>query len=185
MILKTDNSDKLSRFQAIAEKYDVVVYRGDNEGDMPFGTYGKGRQERNAIADVHKAEFGVKYIVLPNPIYGDWKGALAKIYYKLIPEQKTKVHREEYQAAPGTDHSHQNVCVFAHRARCRPKGLPCGGALAVEGASGDFAANSYNLLTLSCHENKKVSKNKKLRILLYNFMISYDIIYVRYCVRVY
>ena len=97
LILKTDNFDKLSRFQAIAEKYDVVVYMGDNEGDMPFGTYGKDRQERNAIADAHKAEFGVKYIVLPNPIYGDWKGALAKNYYKLTPEQKAKVHQEELE----------------------------------------------------------------------------------------
>ena len=93
VILKTNTSDKMPRFDEILKKYDVVIFMGDNLGDFPIGTYGKLTAERNAITDNFAADFGKKFIVFPNPIYGNWEYALAENYRKLSPEQKEKVRR--------------------------------------------------------------------------------------------
>ncbi|WP_303105127.1 5'-nucleotidase, lipoprotein e(P4) family [uncultured Mitsuokella sp.] len=99
MLFKTDTSNKQPRYDAVSQKYDVVVYLGDNAGDLPIGTYHKGQKERNALVDQHKAEFGHRFIALPNPTYGDWEPALKQDgkfgdYWKLTPEEKSKVRNE-------------------------------------------------------------------------------------------
>ena len=65
---------------------DVVVYMGDNAGDLPLGTKGMNRTARNAAIDAAQEEFGTQYIVFPNPAYGSWVGALAKDYMTMSPE---------------------------------------------------------------------------------------------------
>lgn len=99
MIFKTDSSDKQIRFDQVMKDYDVVVFMGDNAGDLPIGTYHKGQEERNALVDQHKAEFGKRFIVFPNPTYGDWEPALKKdgkfgSYWGLTNEQKSEVRQK-------------------------------------------------------------------------------------------
>ena len=99
MIFKTDTSNKQVRFDQVMKDYDVVVFMGDNAGDLPIGTYHKGQAERNALVDQHKAEFGKRFIVFPNPTYGDWEPALKKdgkfgSYWGLTPEQKSEVRKQ-------------------------------------------------------------------------------------------
>lgn len=60
VLLFEKDSDKQPRFDAIAKKYAVVVYMGDNAGDFPIGTKGKTLAERNGIIDAHKEDFGTK-----------------------------------------------------------------------------------------------------------------------------
>ena len=91
LLLATDKGNKQERFDTIAAKYDVVCYMGDNAGDLPIGTYGKDRAERNAVIDAHRKDFGTKYIVFPNPVYGAWVSALAKDYLSLSPEERDAV----------------------------------------------------------------------------------------------
>ena len=90
ILLRDDlkRSDKEPRFDQIAADYDVVVYMGDNMGDLPLYTSGKTRTERNAAIDAAKAEFGTQYIVFPNPVYGAWVSALAKDYMTMSPEAR-------------------------------------------------------------------------------------------------
>jgi predicted secreted acid phosphatase len=58
------------------------------------------QNERNGIVDAHKSEFGHKFIVLPNPTYGDWEpglyrdGKTSGDYWKLTPEQKSEAHNK-------------------------------------------------------------------------------------------
>ena len=85
-------SDKEPRFDQIAADYDVVVYMGDNMGDLPLYTSGKTRTERNAAIDAAKAEFGTQYIVFPNPVYGAWVSALAKDYMTMSPEAREEFY---------------------------------------------------------------------------------------------
>ena len=66
---------------------------GDNAGDFPLDTYGKLFDERKKIFDEHKKDFGTKFIVLPNPIYGSWEPAIAENYNKMSPEEKEAVRR--------------------------------------------------------------------------------------------
>ena len=86
-------SDKQPRFDRITEDYDVVVYMGDNAGDLPLGTKGMNRAARNAAIDAAHEEFGAQYIVFPNPAYGSWVSALVKDYMTMSPEA-----REEFYA---------------------------------------------------------------------------------------
>ena len=93
LLVQTASGDKQARFDAIAKRFNVVVYMGDNANDLPIGTYGKSQQERNALVDQHRAEFGSKFIALPNPVYGDWEGALAKGYWGLSPRGKDEARK--------------------------------------------------------------------------------------------
>lgn len=88
LLLKTDTSSKQARFDAVRKKYDVILYMGDNAGDFPLDTYGKLVAERNSIIDKNQNNFGTKFIVFPNPIYGAWENALAADYEKFTPQQK-------------------------------------------------------------------------------------------------
>ena len=91
-------SDKQPRFDQIAKDYDVVVYMGDNAGDLPLGTKGMNRTARNAAIDAARADFGTAYIVFPNPAYGSWISALAKDYMTMSSEA-----REEFYAKTQTE----------------------------------------------------------------------------------
>ena len=97
VLLFEKDSDKQPRFDAIAKKYYVVLYMGDNAGDFPIGTKGKTLAERNAIIDTHKEDFGTTFVVFPNPAYGSWVSALAKGYQNLSPEEQKQVNNQYLQ----------------------------------------------------------------------------------------
>lgn len=93
-VLATAGSgDKQARFDLVAKDHEVVVYMGDNANDLPIGTYHKSMKERNAIVDQNKAKFGTQFVVLPNPVYGDWEGALADNYFRLPPPQRDSARK--------------------------------------------------------------------------------------------
>ena len=98
MLFKTTTSNKQPRYDAIEAKYNVVVYLGDNAGDLPLGTYHKKQTQRNAIVDAHKDKFGFKYIALPNPSYGDWEPAQYENddgnYWALSPKEKRAARKQ-------------------------------------------------------------------------------------------
>ena len=97
VLVSTTTSDKQGRFDMVAKDYTVVVYMGDNANDLPIGTWHKSMKERNAIVDQNKADFGTRFVVLPNPSYGDWEGALVGGYYGLSPQKKDEVRRSALQ----------------------------------------------------------------------------------------
>ena len=88
LLLRTDSSNKQPRFDEIAKTYNIVLYIGDNLNDMPIGTDINDGKKRVQIIDSRKADFGSKFIVLPNPMYGGWENSLAENYTKLPPNQK-------------------------------------------------------------------------------------------------
>lgn len=93
LLLKDKSSNKDERFAIPAKDgYTVVLHVGDNLGDFAGEpTYHKSNAERRAFVDAHRGDFGVKYIMLPNPNYGDWEGGLADGYYKLSPAEQHDV----------------------------------------------------------------------------------------------
>ena len=93
VFLRTDSGSKQERFDKIAKDFKIIVYMGDNAGDFPLDTYGKLFDERKKIFDDHKKDFGTKFIVLPNPIYGSWESAIAENYNKMSPEEKGVARR--------------------------------------------------------------------------------------------
>ena len=93
MLFKVDTGDKKARFRSITDRYDVILYLGDSTTDLPLDAHGKDAATRRQIVDEHKNEFGSKYIVLPNPVYGSWMSSLDKDYWNLTPEQRSRVHK--------------------------------------------------------------------------------------------
>ncbi len=88
-----DTGDKKMRFEKVMEKYEVVVFIGDNIADFPLGLYHRSMKEREAVTEVNRKQFGTKFILLPNPMYGSWEGALNKEYYKLSPQEKDEIRK--------------------------------------------------------------------------------------------
>jgi 5'-nucleotidase (lipoprotein e(P4) family) len=98
--LKTTSSDKTERREAIAAMgYDVLLYLGDNLGDydarwdkQPVGV----RADRTTEA---RADFGDRFIVFPNPLYGSWEGALYRYDWGLSMAERDAARREALEAA--------------------------------------------------------------------------------------
>jgi len=97
MLFKDKDSKKTSRFEQVQKAgYEIVVYAGDNLDDFAFTgeTYHKLNDVRRATVDKYKADFGTKYIVLPNPVYGNWVSGLNADYYKKDGAGKQQIHRD-------------------------------------------------------------------------------------------
>ena len=67
---------KESRRQNVRSHYRIVLLMGDNLNDFNDDFAGKSIADRKAQVDRERVEFGSQYIVLPNPMYGDWEGAI-------------------------------------------------------------------------------------------------------------
>jgi predicted secreted acid phosphatase len=71
-----------------------VLLCGDNLPDFDMLYDNKPtEQNRQAVTEQLKKEFGSKYIVIPNPSYGDFEGALFNYNYKLTGAQKDSIIR--------------------------------------------------------------------------------------------
>ncbi|WKE65089.1 5'-nucleotidase, lipoprotein e(P4) family [Gallaecimonas kandeliae] len=101
--LKTTTSDKASRLAAIqAQGYQVVLMLGDNLNDFPeLGTYHQQNAERELAVDAHQADFGNRFILLPNPSYGDWEPGLGKDYYQLNDAGKARLRQRSLRSWSG------------------------------------------------------------------------------------
>ncbi len=67
------------------------LYIGDNLNDFGGATWHQGNAQRRAFVDNNHALFGTQFIVLPNPLYGDWESGMAENYNKLTPQQQLSV----------------------------------------------------------------------------------------------
>ena len=76
------DSDKGPRRAAVAERYRVLLLVGDNLGDFLDGVDAS-VAEREALAAPYADYWGTRWILLPNPQYGSWEGALFGFDYDL------------------------------------------------------------------------------------------------------
>lgn len=73
ILLRGEDSGKETRRKKVEASYEIVMLIGDNLSDFSYLFEKRSAEERNKSADNLKMLFGTKYIVLPNPIYGDWE----------------------------------------------------------------------------------------------------------------
>ncbi|HEX9027242.1 MAG TPA: 5'-nucleotidase, lipoprotein e(P4) family [Clostridium sp.] len=88
VLVKTDNSSKQARVDAVAKTNNIIMYVGDNLGDFPADFYKKLNNERKEIVEKNKDKFGTEYIILPNATYGDWDNATFGYDYTKTDAQK-------------------------------------------------------------------------------------------------
>lgn len=91
LLLRTNVSSKEVRKQSIVATHSLVLLIGDNLNDLSNLFEKKNPEDRMKVADSFAAEFGNKFIVLPNPVYGDWESSLYHFNYSLTSAQKDSV----------------------------------------------------------------------------------------------
>lgn len=72
LLLKKETSAKQARFDIVRKNHQVLLYLGDNCSDFTSKFRATSVERRFALSDSLRAHFGANYIVLPNPMYGDW-----------------------------------------------------------------------------------------------------------------
>jgi 5'-nucleotidase (lipoprotein e(P4) family) len=75
----TTGSNKTSRRDTIEAKFDVLLYVGDNlrDFDERFRFGESGAAGRFNALDELEGKFGVEWVILPNPAYGEWTKAFS------------------------------------------------------------------------------------------------------------
>lgn len=96
------SSDKEGRRQTIARDHTILLLMGDNLRDLsseftfPPHSSSSETVARQAIAarltavDKHRARFGAEWLVLPNPVYGEWTRPLSDHPEKFLHDTRMK-----------------------------------------------------------------------------------------------
>ncbi|WP_456268188.1 5'-nucleotidase, lipoprotein e(P4) family [Kushneria sp. AK178] len=103
MMLRTDTGDKQPRRDAVMATHDVALLIGDNLADFDSRYDADDVATRNAQVIQDRAQFGERYIVLPNPTYGGWEAALYDGDYSLSPQEKSQHRRAALRTWSGPD----------------------------------------------------------------------------------
>jgi len=69
-------SDKISRREDVADQHRILLLIGDSMGDFCSEVETDDQSTRNQVAWDKEQQFGTRWILIPNPMYGSWKEAL-------------------------------------------------------------------------------------------------------------
>jgi 5'-nucleotidase (lipoprotein e(P4) family) len=83
-------SNKTPRRESVASRYRIVMLIGDNLDDFSDVFERKSIAERFAETDKAKADWGKRWIVLPNAMYGTWESAIYEYGRGLTEADKAK-----------------------------------------------------------------------------------------------
>ncbi len=93
MLFLRNTSSKEVRRQQVMEQYEVVMLLGDNLTDFTTAFEVKGIGARNQATDAVKEEWGRRFIVLPNAIYGEWEKAMYDYDMRRTPADKEALRK--------------------------------------------------------------------------------------------
>lgn len=89
--LMSATSSKGPRRDSIRMTHDIIMQIGDNLNDMNTAFEKKSVDDRLQTTNQYKGEFGYRYIVIPNPSYGEWENSFYHYKFNLTPAQKDSV----------------------------------------------------------------------------------------------
>lgn len=95
LLFLSNESSKEARRQKVAEQFNIVMLLGDNLNDFAKVFEKKSIADRFAETDAVQAEWGKKFIVLPNAIYGEWENALIQYKRGLNNAQKDSAYKAQ------------------------------------------------------------------------------------------
>ena len=94
VLVRVDTSSKQPRRDGVAKKHRVVLLIGDNLNDFAeIFEQSKTIDSRLSATQLNKSNFGTRFIVLPNVMYGAWEDAIYGDASKLTEEQKAEKRR--------------------------------------------------------------------------------------------
>ncbi len=93
LLLRTTESSKAKRRAAVGATHEIVLLMGDNLNDFTEAFDGKDAATRIAEVDRLAKEFGHRFILLPNPLYGDFEDSIYR-YNRGLPEAEKDALRK-------------------------------------------------------------------------------------------
>jgi 5'-nucleotidase (lipoprotein e(P4) family) len=94
VLLRSTESSKAKRRAKVSDTHTIVLLCGDNLNDLTDAFDGKDPAGRLAEMEKLKTEFGRRYIILPNPMYGDFEDSLYG-GNRNLPEEEKDARRKE------------------------------------------------------------------------------------------
>jgi len=98
IMLREKESSKEPRRKKISKSYDIALFIGDNLNDFSAVFERLTVADRFAKVDSLKSAFGTKFIVLPNPMYGEWEAALYDFDWSKTAEERRKIRYDNLEA---------------------------------------------------------------------------------------
>ena len=92
MLRAKGEKGKDERRKKIEETHKIVMLVGDNLHDFATPEDGSLKGRDKFVKD-HAKDWGDKYIMLPNPMYGSWEGTLYNNNFKKSDEEKDKLRK--------------------------------------------------------------------------------------------
>lgn len=89
LMLRTTESSKDARRAAVTAKYRIVLLVGDNLDDFTSAFERKSVSDRFGEVEKVRDQWGKRFIVIPNAMYGTWENAIYE-YQRLTEAQKAE-----------------------------------------------------------------------------------------------
>ena len=93
ILLRKDSSSKKSRRAKVLETKSIVMLIGDNLNDFTDLFELETNELRSEKVEEFSSLFGSKYIILPNPMYGEWEKAILNGSYKHSKEERDSLYK--------------------------------------------------------------------------------------------
>jgi len=95
LLLKSEVSSKKVRRDIVRTNYEIILLIGDNLND--FSEIFEDRSNSYGFDTVEKMkeEFGKRFIILPNAMYGSWEGPIYNDTHNLSEKEKRNLRKEK------------------------------------------------------------------------------------------
>ncbi len=94
VFLRKDKSDKTDRRSKVEENHVIIMLMGDNLTDFSADFGDRDDDLGFDAVDEQRADFGARFFILPNPMYGEWEKAIYNNNYGL-PNEEKDIKRKE------------------------------------------------------------------------------------------
>ncbi|QJD70657.1 5'-nucleotidase, lipoprotein e(P4) family [Marinobacterium sp. LSUCC0821] len=94
LLTKSKTSDKEDHRRSIASNFEIALLMGDNLNDFSSDFDTETFAETDAAVVKNRKLFGDRFILLPNPMYGEWESKLYEDNWRLPNSEKSKRRNE-------------------------------------------------------------------------------------------
>lgn len=91
VFLKDTTSDKTYRRNVVSKNFEIALLIGDNLGDFDHIFDHRNNQAAHKAVEQFQNVFGVKFIMLPNPMYGKWERPFQKLEGEYVENLKKQL----------------------------------------------------------------------------------------------
>lgn len=97
IMLKTSTSNKVARRDVVLKNHNIIMLLGDNLADFDGAWEEAAAEKRGQLVLENEKNWGRKFIVFPNPTYGNWKDALMNYNRKLSETEQDSLWKGHIQ----------------------------------------------------------------------------------------